>query len=233
MVHNFAPLSLATLGALVGLSGYQLDIRQMWIVVSFLLAAAGFVIGKYIRKLSISSYTDFLTGLWNRRYFYKRLGEEEICAGKRKTRLCVAMIDVDRFKAVNDTYGHLAGDALLKDLAALLKKNTRRTDIVTRWGGDEFAIIFAAASLDQAQEIMERIRHKIEETYHASYGLTISAGIIELEPDLDLKHLLIRADQALYEAKAQKNTVIAAAWRGGQNFGRARQQTDRAASGQN
>jgi diguanylate cyclase (GGDEF)-like protein len=206
--YNFAPIILAILGALVGFSGYYLNARLLWVLVSIVLAIVGLVIGRFIQKLSLSSHTDFLTGLWNRRYFYLRLDEEETRATRRKTPLCIAMIDVDGFKKINDTYGHAIGDILLSELAAIFKKNTRSTDIVTRWGGDEFAIIFVETSLADALEIMERIRRKVEKTFHASYFLTISAGIIPLEPDQDIKELLITADQALYKAKTHKNSVI-------------------------
>jgi diguanylate cyclase (GGDEF)-like protein len=118
------------------------------------------------------------------------------------------MIDIDDFKAINDTYGHVAGDLLLSDLAAVFKKNTRDIDTVTRWGGDEFAIIFSDASLMEAYEIMERIRQKVEMRFSSSYGLAISAGVISLEPNQDIQDLLITADQALYKAKEQKNSVI-------------------------
>ncbi|MDF2500100.1 MAG: pleD 3 [Anaerosporomusa subterranea] len=208
MFYNFAPIILAILGTLVGLSGYYLNARLLWVLVSCVLAIVGLVTGRFIQKLSLSSHTDFLTGLWNRRYFYLRLDEEETRATRKKTPLCIAMIDVDGFKKINDTYGHAIGDVLLSDLAAIFKKNTRNTDIVTRWGGDEFAIIFVETSLADALEITERIRRKVEKTFHASYFLTISAGIIPLEPDQDIKDLLIKADQALYQAKTQKNWVI-------------------------
>ena len=118
------------------------------------------------------------------------------------------MVDVDDFKKVNDIYGHAMGDVILSDIATILNKNTRTTDIVTRWGGDEFAIIFPATSASEAREVMERIRRKLETRFQSSYGLTISAGIMALEPDQDLKDLLIKADQALYKAKTQKNMII-------------------------
>jgi diguanylate cyclase (GGDEF)-like protein len=207
MFYNFAPLILAVLGALLGLLGYYLDIRLLWVVVSFILAITGSITGGYIQKLSVSSYTDCLTGLWNRRYFYLRLDEEEARTTRKKTQLCVAMIDMDGFKTVNDTYGHAIGDILLSDLATILRKNTRITDVVARWGGDEFAIIFSETSLETALEIIERIRHKVENTF-SPYCLTISIGMIALKPDQDLKNLLIKADQALYTAKEQRNTVI-------------------------
>jgi diguanylate cyclase (GGDEF)-like protein len=212
--YNYAHLILMIPGILIGLTGYCVDTTcridykvLLWLGITFILAMWGFITGSLIRKLNIRSHTDFLTGLYNRRYFHLKLAKEARTIGK-KTSLCIAMIDVDNFKAVNDTYGHSMGDLIISDLAAVLKKNTRSTDIVTRWGGDEFAIIFSETSFTDAYEITERIRRKIETKFHSSYGLTISAGINTLEPNLDLKDLLVKADQALYKAKAQKNSVV-------------------------
>lgn len=145
---------------------------------------------------------------WNRKYFYLRLNEEKAWSDRKKTPQCVAMLDVDDFKAINDTYGHITGDALLSDLAAVLKKNARGTDIVVRWGGDEFAILFPGTSQGEALEVMERIRQAVAAKYSSSYGLTISTGILSLEPGQDIMNLFIKADQALYKAKKQKNSVI-------------------------
>lgn len=213
--YHYAPLILTILGTLIGLTGYYLnticpvnDRGLLWVGTTFILAMGGFLTGGLIQKLGIRSHTDFLTGLCNKRYFHLKLGKEEVRATRKKTSLCIAMIDADNFKAVNDTYGHIIGDRIISDLAVILKKNTRSTDIVTRWGGDEFAIIFSETFLADAHEVMERIRRKIEVRFHSSYGLTISVGIIELAPDQDLKELLIKADQALYKAKTEKNSVI-------------------------
>lgn len=213
--YRFTPWILAAAGALISSIGYYLDVAcqvsyegVLWIGVFFILTIGGFATGKLIQKLNLSSHTDFLTGLWNRRCFYMRLDEEESRATRNKTPLCVAMIDVDDFKRMNDTYGHAMGDVILADIATIVNKNTRTTDIVTRWGGDEFAVIFSATYLPEARKIMERIRRKVETKFQSSYGLTISAGIMALEPEQDLQDLLIKADQALYKAKTQKNTII-------------------------
>jgi diguanylate cyclase (GGDEF)-like protein len=213
--YKHAPLAFATLGILVGLTGYYLDIvlrvsfeSLLWAGIALLLSIVGFTAGRLVQRLDLSAHTDFLTGLWNRRYFYLRLDEEEARATWKNTQLCIGMIDIDNFKAVNDKYGHAAGDRLLSDLATMFRKNVRSTDIVARWGGDEFAIIFSGASLMEAYEIMERIRQKVEARFNSSYGLAISAGIISLEPDRDMEDLLVLADQAMYKAKAQKNSVI-------------------------
>ncbi len=213
--YKHAPSALAILGMLAGLTGYYLDIvlrvsfgSLLWAGIAFFFGIAGFIAGGLIQKLALSSHTDYLTGLWNRRYFYLRLGEEEAHTTRKNTQLCIAMIDIDNFKAINDRYGHAAGDMLLSELATMLRKNVRSKDIVARWGGDEFAIIFSGASLMEAYEIMERIRQKVETRFHASYGLAISAGIISLAADRELEDLLVLADQALYKAKEQKNSVI-------------------------
>ena len=216
--YKYAPLALAILGMLVGLTGYYLDMvlkisheSLLWVGIALLLCLAGFMTGRLIRRLDLSAHTDSVTGLWNRRYFYRRLAEEKTRATREKTPLCVAMIDIDNFKTINDKYGHAAGDLVLLELAAIFKNTVRTTDIVTRWGGDEFAIIFSGASLREAYAVMERIRHKVETKFYSSYGLAISAGVIPLEPDQAVQDLLLIVDQALYKAKVQKNLVVAQA----------------------
>lgn len=215
MFYNYARFILTIIGTAIGLTGYYLEVTYqisheglLWIGSTLIFAIGGFIIGGLIQKLSISSHTDYLTGLWNRRYFYAKLHEEVVRTTKGKDRMCIAMIDVDGFKAINDLYGHATGDVLLSGIATILKKNIRRKDVVVRWGGDEFAVIFAEASLKNALEIMERIRHKVEGSF-SSYHLTISTGIISLEHDQDLEDLLVKADQTLYKAKELKNAVIA------------------------
>ena len=215
--YKYAPLVFALFGVLIGLIGYYLDMflhisyeSLVWVGVALLLCITGFTTGRLIRRLDSSSHTDSLTGLWNRRYFYLRLAEEKTRAPRRKTPLCVAMIDIDNFKLINDKYGHAAGDLVLSELAAVFRNTVRTIDIVVRWGGDEFAILFCGASLPEAYAVMERIRPKVETRFSSTYGIAISAGVISLEPDQAVQDLLVTADQALYQAKAQKNLVIAA-----------------------
>lgn len=97
MIYNFAPLILAALGEFVGLTGYYLGIIYqisyewlLWVVVFFVLTIAGFITGRLIQRLNLSSHTDFLTSLWNRRYFYLRLDEKEARATRKKIQLCIA-----------------------------------------------------------------------------------------------------------------------------------------------
>ncbi len=213
MFYNYAWLILSLSGTLFGITGYYLDITLpgnygglLWTGVTGIIAGSGLIAGSVIRKLSLLSHTDFLTGLWNRRYFYQILQKHFCQAAAQKLHLCVAMIDVDGFKTINDTYGHTTGDQLLSGLAALLKRNAGNT-VVTRWGGDEFAIIFTGTTLATSWEIMERIRHLTETTF-SPYQLTISAGLVPLRAGQTLHEFLLQADHALYKAKMQKNAII-------------------------
>jgi len=218
MMLTYVPLVFAVIGAFVIMFGYYLGLTCRESCAPYLLAGTSLVlatvcyfIGILIQKLSLSSYTDFLTGLWNRRFFYSKIDNEKAWATRKKTPLCVALIDVDDFKTINDTYGHAAGDLLLVELASIFKKGTRDTDTVIRWGGDEFAIIFVDTALANAFKVMDRIRQEIEEKFSASCRITISAGIIQLKPDEDIKDLLIKVDHVLYRAKNKKNLVTSMA----------------------
>lgn len=210
MFYNYAALILTTWGVTVSLTGYYLIFichtdheLLIWLIISSSLTATGFTTGKLIQKLNLTSHIDFLTGLWNKRYFHVRLA-----ASQKSTQLCIALIDIDDFKKINDMYGHIKGDMLLSEIANILQGNTRSSDIVARWGGDEFAIILSDTSLPVAHEVVERIRCKVEAIFRPSYGLTISIGLVPLEPGQNFRELLIKADQTLYKAKMLKNSVI-------------------------
>lgn len=97
-------------------------------------------LGYFLRKAYISAYKDRLTNLWNRRYLYIRLGNELKGLGKNNV-LSLAIMDVDNFKSINDTFGHIFGDKVLKKVASVLQSSLRKKDILVRWGGEEFIII--------------------------------------------------------------------------------------------
>ncbi|WP_425804686.1 GGDEF domain-containing protein [Desulfitobacterium sp. Sab5] len=160
-----------------------------------------------INKLHFIAHNDQLTGLCNRRYFNFMLAKEISRIQRTKSILTLILIDIDNFKKVNDTHGHLMGDDVLKKLGYILKNNTRNIDIVARWGGEEFAIILVETDLDGAKIFAERLRKTVE-NYDFGFQVTISLGIVSTCDDLSLDELLTQADEALYAAKEKKNRVI-------------------------
>ena len=158
---------------------------------------------------------DFLTGLINRRFFME-LAETELTRALRyESALSVLMLDVDHFKQINDTHGHQAGDAVLKNLAGIFGKTLREIDIVGRVGGEEFAIILPQTDREKAFEAAERLRRVVANAIISlENGLpltcTASIGVATLAQDGNIDRLLHRADQALYAAKrAGRNQVCA------------------------
>lgn len=153
-----------------------------------------------IEKLS---KTDVLTGLANRRRFMSYLEKMISQAHRHSDPLSLTMIDLDKFKEVNDTYGHSAGDDVLSALGELLSEETRKEDLAGRIGGEEFAVILTQTDIEKADKYAERIRRKIHELEVDGVPEKISAslGISSLRTGDDPESLLKRADSALYEAK--------------------------------
>jgi diguanylate cyclase (GGDEF)-like protein len=156
---------------------------------------------------------DPVTGVFNRRYFQVRLDEELQRSHRHQIPLALAMIDVDDFKRVNDSHGHLAGDTILRDVGEILRRSVRVFDVCARFGGEEFVIIMPGSSSENALRIAERIRERIE-TYRpaervlATTRVTVSVGLAVSSPEATVSQLLERADQALYAAKrAGKNCI--------------------------
>jgi len=160
------------------------------------------------------SVTDALTGLYNRRHLDNMIEQEFLRARRYSNDLTVALIDIDFFKKVNDTYGHLCGDYVLKEVAYLTLQTFRKTDMVFRYGGEEILVILTETPLDKAIIPLERLRKSIE-NYPFSYDgqdikITISIGAETLTPDiLDYEELVGSADKALYQAKENgRNRVV-------------------------
>jgi diguanylate cyclase (GGDEF)-like protein len=165
-------------------------------------------------RLLRAGITDFLTGWHNRRYLQQRLKEELARAQRRAGTIACLMIDIDHFKAVNDGFGHLAGDNALKEVAQRVNEQIRSMDTAARFGGDELAILLPDASAAEAATLAERIREVIAAvpfalTAEVERTLTVSVGVAALSPgrhETDLKavadRLLADADAALYRAKA-------------------------------
>ncbi|MBO9605366.1 MAG: GGDEF domain-containing protein [Paenibacillaceae bacterium] len=148
------------------------------------------------------AYTDPLTGAWNRRYLDEWLSGPRGAAGL-KLPLALAMLDLDRFKAINDTYGHDAGDRVLRRLAELFRRHVRRGDRVVRYGGEEFVLLFPQTTATEAQAALRSLaEHAAREEFPGvAQPVTFSAGIAEWRPGQPLRDALRHADQALYRAK--------------------------------
>jgi diguanylate cyclase (GGDEF)-like protein len=156
------------------------------------------------------SVTDGLTGLSNHRSLMQRLGEEGIRSKRTKKPFSVIMADVDYFKAYNDDYGHPAGDEVLKKMSAILREATRTMDSVSRYGGEEFAILLPETSLSGAREVAERIRARVESTAFPNRAITLSIGVAEFPKHADSpKSVLKAADVALYHAKRGGRNQVA------------------------
>ncbi len=158
---------------------------------------------------------DPLTGVYNRRFGMTRLSEEYARAVRKDFHLGILMVDIDHFKKINDTYGHLAGDRILKSLAGRVRQGMREGDILVRYGGEEFMLILPGASRDDAFNIADRIRHLVKDSQmqYGSYqiSMTISIGCVSYpETSADNGQALIaKADEALYRAKnAGRDKVI-------------------------
>ncbi len=156
--------------------------------------------------LQSKSFIDELTGLYNRRAIQDGLKEEFFRAKRGEYPLSVAMLDLDHFKNVNDSYGHPFGDKVLKMLADKMGDVTRKKDLCGRYGGEEFLIVFPECEGEQARKILDRLRQNIKDNpmptgYGDQVEVTLSAGIAELEALDKIEDLIGRSDKALYNAK--------------------------------
>ncbi len=153
------------------------------------------------------STKDGLTGVFNRRYFDIHLQQMVEKGNLGKQQFCLLMTDMDHFKKINDTYGHQAGDAVIRTLSATLQSIVRMTDLIARYGGEEFAIILGNIELDMAQKVAEKIRKKIANLNFVLPGQkiaiknTISIGVSEFKENDNAESIIERADKALYKAK--------------------------------
>lgn len=157
------------------------------------------------RQLEIMATTDPLTGLANRREFETAL-KAHLADWKRHNRpFTLALIDVDFFKQINDTFGHDQGDQVLADVAAVLSREARETDFVARIGGEEFAVLLAQTRQHEARPLADRLRQGVQnrtlDSFPGDTRVTISIGIAQASPDDTTTSLFSRTDQALYAAK--------------------------------
>jgi diguanylate cyclase (GGDEF)-like protein len=164
-----------------------------------------------MEALAIAARVDPVTRLANRQYLIARLEAELERAQRLQQPLGMMLVDVDDFKRVNDTFGHLEGDHLLREIGALLTDNVRLFDVCTRYGGEEFAVLMPGAHESVARQVSERVRQAVEQAFRGSSGgpkITLSAGVALYQPGDTAARLIGRADAALLVAKAQgKNAV--------------------------
>lgn len=172
---------------------------------------------KRMEELALDATLDFLTQVPNRRALDKRLHEEIERFRRGGPPFCIALIDIDHFKLVNDTHGHAAGDTVLRRVARLLDQNRRVTDMAGRFGGEEFALILPGTVEHAAGVIVDRLREMIRELsftgqHGEAFRVTFSAGVAEMLPaDQGTVTLIQRADERLYRAKQQgRNRVLSA-----------------------
>ena len=163
-------------------------------------------------QLEAQSTTDGLTGAKNRRAFDRRLDEEIGRAHRYQLPLALVLLDVDGFKAHNDSFGHPAGDEVLCAIVRILQENARTPDVIARYGGDEFALLLPETGSAGGWVLAERFRRAIQRTTWAHRVITASLGLANLTSDNETSaQLIARADQALYRAKhSGRNRVLAA-----------------------
>lgn len=161
-----------------------------------------------LKKTELFASTDALTGLWNRHVFKEKLLQNMAISNEKKTDLSLVMLDIDHFKDVNDTYGHLAGDDLLRVIAKTLKDFVRGKDVVCRYGGEEFIIILTDTPLVGAVNVAEKIRThfaamswKQKSTGISMGRITLSAGVSLYRQNESPEAFIQRADVALYQSK--------------------------------
>ena len=196
------------LGAEAGALGYITDPTDL----DLLLARARTLLDfkNYLDTCEEAAFTDHLTGLANRRRFERQM-EREIDRTRRYGRpFCLLILDIDHFKAVNDSYGHEVGDEVLRRLAKILQAGTRGIDSASRVGGEEFAILLTETNMQAGEEVAERLRAAVERAeVHATARITASLGIAEFPGSASTaQELFSAADAAMYDAKrAGRNRV--------------------------
>jgi len=156
-----------------------------------------------MRQAERNALTDALTGLGNRHWMKDMFEREVTRAQHGKKPLCLMMIDIDNFKRFNDEYGHIAGDRVLVAVGDALREHLRPTDLIARFGGDEFSVLLPGLELGQAQQTAERLRERVSNLSPPSLStaITISIGITSNVEHDDVATLVQRADAAMYDAK--------------------------------
>jgi diguanylate cyclase (GGDEF)-like protein len=169
-----------------------------------------YVVGQFAQRIELyreDAERDFLTGIYNRRLVMRLLDQEIRKSRRTRAPLSVLMLDVDNFKAFNDAYGHLAGDEVLRELARMVSQCARGSDVVGRFGGEEFLVVLPDTPVENAAILAERLRQEVENFGHERLRQfndqlpTISIGVCAAGPRDDTESAIARCDRALYESK--------------------------------
>lgn len=195
--------------------------RMIQALLLILIISGGFI-WRYIElkrnstRLLELSVTDSLTGLYNRQKTDEKLNEEQKKVNRYPEYHCsIMMIDVDFFKTINDTLGHQEGDKVLQNLAKVMQKSLRQTDMIGRWGGEEFIVILSHTTFEEAMNVAEHLRINISEySFMTLYPVTVSIGVGEFTHTEEVHECVGRVDAALYKAKENgRNSVVPASYR--------------------
>ncbi|RXJ65639.1 GGDEF domain-containing protein [Halarcobacter ebronensis] len=196
------------------------DVRQIFyfnllisisitIIISFLVA---YIIKNYSRKLEYLSQYDTLTKIPNRRDFEEKLNNHIFLQKRRANEIGLIFFDVDNFKLINDRLGHQTGDFVLRRVANILKNSVRKSDLIARWGGEEFIIALIDSSLDDCMKLAEKIRAELEHDYElkdiCSYSVTASFGLTMVTEEDTKDRVLSRVDEAMYKSKDEGKNKI-------------------------
>ena len=179
----------------------------------FKFLTGGNVESAYHEEIYRMTIIDGLTQAYNKRYFIEQLERELARCGRNKRPLSLVMFDIDHFKAINDTHGHLTGDHVLKELAGRVKRRVRKDEIFARYGGEEFSIVLPEAGHDNAVQIAEKIRRLVESEpfvfEQERIVVTISLGVATVNEEVPVLQFIRLADDCLYRAKRNgRNQVV-------------------------
>lgn len=193
-------------GALAGIrKSLYLNLLVCLLVTAIVAVIVSLALRRYQARITALATTDQLTELLNRRGFDLLANQAIQEARRNQSELCTLLLDLDNFKELNDTHGHQAGDQVLRGFARNLRDNLRQSDILCRWGGEEFVLLLKDTSVEQARVLAQKIRQQTEQSafhYNGSdLRITTSIGLAQLNADESLEQLLLRADRALYRAK--------------------------------
>ncbi len=185
------------------------------VVTTIILFIINRVISSYQEDIEHMATTDKLTGLYNRQALDLLVNPILLDQSRKPENLSLLLLDIDHFKEINDTYGHLAGDAVLKNLARLITSRLRKTDIICRWGGEEFLMLLKGCTLDTASNMAEELRLAVinnpTSSQNQTLPITVSIGVAQYQPEDTRDKLIGKADRALYQAKANgRNRVVSA-----------------------